>query len=70
MPTGQGFLPFKRPRYIIELVPYTREGEDAGPSISHVYRVTAIGFGVRDTSQVVLQSYYRKQGAHGAGGAK
>ena len=68
MQTGQGFLPFRRPRYIIELVPYTRAGEDAGPQMSYAYRVTAIGFGARENSQVVLQTYYRKQGTQG--GAK
>ena len=70
MATGQGFLPFKRPRYIIELVQYTHEGEDAGPQASHAYRITAIGFGTRENSQVVLQSYYRKLGSHAAAEAK
>jgi Tfp pilus assembly protein PilX len=30
-----------------------------------VYRITAIGFGVRPTTQVVLQSFYRKVAAGG-----
>ena len=65
MQTGEGFLPFRRPRYIIEALPYTQEGEDAGPAAGpaqrNFFRVTSIGFGARETSQVVLQSYYRKQ---------
>jgi type IV pilus assembly protein PilX len=64
MQTGEGFLPFRRPRYMIEALPYTQEGEDAGPegpAQRHFFRVTSIGFGPRETSQVVLQSYYRKQ---------
>jgi type IV pilus assembly protein PilX len=67
MQTGEGFLPFKRPRYIIELLPYTQEGEDAGPQRSYFYRVTAIGFGSNETTEVVLQSFYRKQPPHGEG---
>ncbi|HEV7813647.1 MAG TPA: PilX N-terminal domain-containing pilus assembly protein [Janthinobacterium sp.] len=65
MQTGEGFLPFKRPRYIIELVPYTQEGEDAGPQRSYFYRVTAIGFGSSENTEVVLQSFYRKPPPHG-----
>ena len=60
MQTGQGLLPFQRPRYIIEVLPYTGAGADAGPAMSYFYRVTAIGFGARGTSEVVLQTYYRK----------
>ncbi|MDN2712708.1 PilX N-terminal domain-containing pilus assembly protein [Janthinobacterium sp. SUN118] len=72
MQTGQGFLPFRRPRYIIELLPFHLPGEEAGAVIgslatgNYLYRVTAIGFGAQDSTQVVLQSYYRKQVA-GAG---
>lgn len=70
MQTGEGFLPFRRPRYMIETLPYTQEGEDAGPAQRHFFRVTSIGFGARETSQVVLQSYYRKQRkVPGPGGA-
>ncbi|MES2150302.1 MAG: pilus assembly protein [Pseudomonadota bacterium] len=49
-----------RPRYLIELVPYTRAGEDAGARAVNFYRITAIGFGARDSARVVLQTYYRK----------
>ncbi len=58
--TGQGSLPAKLPRYIIELMPYNYMGEDAGAKLSYFYRVTAIGFGARETTQVVLQTFYRK----------
>lgn len=66
MPTGEGFLPFKRPRYVIELLPYAAEGENAGPDQRFFYRVTAIGFGSSEGSEVVLQSVYRKQADHGS----
>jgi len=66
MPTGEGFLPFKRPRYVIELLPYAAQGEDAGVRQSFFYRVTAIGFGSAPGSEVVLQSVYRKQIGHGS----
>lgn len=65
METGEGFLPFKRPRYIIELVvPDAVDG--AAPVSGHLYRVTAIGFGSRPTSEVVLQSFYRKPESTGS----
>jgi type IV pilus assembly protein PilX len=60
---GKGSLPSKLPRYIIELMTYTREGEGTSiEDMTYFYRVTAIGFGVRDTTQVVLQTFYRKDG--------
>lgn len=65
MQTGQGFQTFKRPRYIIERVPSTQAGDNAEQRPSYVYRVTAIGFGASDDSQVVLQSFYRKRMAGG-----
>ena len=65
METGNGFLPFKRPRYIIELVPYTKAGEDAATQRQYCYRVTAFGFGASAASQVVLQSFYRRRMAPG-----
>lgn len=66
MPTGEGYLPFKRPRYVIELLPYAAQGEDAGVRQNYFYRVTAIGFGSAPGSEVVLQSVYRKQIEHGS----
>ena len=72
MQTGQGFLPSRRPRYLIELLPFHPPGAQAAAvagglaTESYVYRITAIGFGAQESTQVVLQSYYRKQAA-GAG---
>lgn len=60
MRTGEGALPFKRPRYVIERLPYHRPGEEVGAAPAYVYRVTAIGFGARPGTEVVLQSVYRK----------
>lgn len=60
MPTGLGTLPARPPRYIIELMPFPRAGEDAGQPAANFYRVTAIGFGSRPATKVVLQSFYRK----------
>lgn len=60
--TGQGPLPAKLPRYIIELMMYNKAGESADLSgRSYFYRVTAIGFGMRETTRVVLQTFYRKE---------
>jgi type IV pilus assembly protein PilX len=68
MQTGQGFLPFRRPRYLIELLPFHAPGEEAGAAAaaSYLYRVTAIGFGANQDTQVVLQTYYRKHAAEAA----
>ena len=60
LPIGGGALPSGAPRYIIELMPLVRAGDDAGPRADNLYRITAIGFGVRANTQVVLQEFYRK----------
>jgi type IV pilus assembly protein PilX len=61
--TGKGSLPERKPRYIIELMTYNRAGEGASQEdVTYFYRVTAIGFGTRSTTQVVLQTFYRKDG--------
>ncbi|TCS35705.1 type IV pilus assembly protein PilX [Paucimonas lemoignei] len=57
---GKGTLPSRLPRYIIELMPYNRPGEPADKP-SYFYRVTAIGFGARESTQIALQSFYRKE---------
>lgn len=59
-PTGSGSLPARLSRYVIELMVYDKQGESAEKP-SYFYRVTAIGFGARDTTQVVLQTFYRKE---------
>lgn len=60
MPTGAGTLPSRPPRYIIELMPFPLAGEDASEPAPNFYRITAIGFGSRPATKVVLQSFYRK----------
>jgi Tfp pilus assembly protein PilX len=56
MPVASGILPARLPRYLIELVPLAAAAAADGA----FYRITAIGFGSRDTTRVVLQSYYHK----------
>jgi type IV pilus assembly protein PilX len=58
-PAAQGNLPARSPRYIIELLPDTEPGM-AADEPHYVLRITAIGFGARDTSRVVLQTIHRK----------
>jgi type IV pilus assembly protein PilX len=60
-PIGDAALPGRIPRYIIELKLYNRAGANAD-DISYFYRVTAVGFGTRDSTQIMLQTYYRKEG--------
>lgn len=60
MQTGNGFLPFRRPRYLIERVPCHQPGDEVGAPGGTCYRVTAIGFGARSQTEVVLQTVYRK----------
>lgn len=66
MPVGQGTLPQRLPRYIIELMPLARAGDDAAQRTGNFYRITAIGFGASETTSVVLQAYYLKLSAEGA----
>ena len=63
MPVGRGTLPTRLPRYVIELMPYARAGEDAAQRNANFYRITAIGFGASEATQVVLQSFYLKASA-------
>lgn len=59
--TGVGMLPAKPPRYIIELIPYFKAGENAAiEERSYVYRITAVGFGAREGTRVMLQTVYSK----------
>lgn len=57
--SGMGLLPARLPRYIIELIPHRRAGTSA-EQVEYLYRITAVGFGVRETTQVALQTFYRK----------
>jgi type IV pilus assembly protein PilX len=58
--TGAGFLPLRRPRYVVERLPYRPPGAEVGADNGYLYRVTAIGFGSREGTQVVLQATYRR----------
>jgi type IV pilus assembly protein PilX len=58
--TGAGFLPLRRPSYVVERLPYRPPGAEAGADNGYLYRVTAIGFGSREGTQVVLQATYRR----------
>jgi len=54
MRTGEGTMPFRRPRYLVERVAYAPAGEPP----AHYYRVTVIGFGPRPGAETVLQATY------------
>jgi len=53
---GGGILPSRLPAYLVEKL----EPAGAGPPAHHLYRITAIGFGTRPATRVVLQAVYRK----------
>jgi len=60
---GTGLLPARLPRYLIEFMPRGAKTDDAQRHESlPFYRLTAIGFGVRESTYVVLQSLYRQRG--------
>ncbi|QYF93888.1 pilus assembly protein [Massilia sp. PAMC28688] len=65
MPVGRASLPVRLPRYIIEPLPFARAGSSASVAPASLFRITAIGFGVRHGTHVVLQSFYLK--AHASG---
>jgi type IV pilus assembly protein PilX len=62
MQTGEGFLPFKKPRYLIERMECHQPGDDAsaGATPQYCYRVTAIGVGAKLGTEVVVQSVFSK----------
>lgn len=55
MAVGAGLLPARPPVYLIEPV------SDAAPGQGAVFRITAIGFGTRAATQVMVQALYRKR---------
>lgn len=64
MQTGSGPLPASPPRYLIERMPFNQPGASAeSEGQAPIYRVTALGFGMRESTQVMLQSLYRKAGS-------
>ncbi|MBS1169430.1 MAG: pilus assembly protein [Burkholderiaceae bacterium] len=61
MQVGTGSTPARLPRYIIEIFKYNQAGSGTGGQDStFFFRITAIGYGMRDTTKVVLQTFYRK----------
>ncbi|MBI3285741.1 MAG: pilus assembly protein [Burkholderiales bacterium] len=60
MMVGKSSFPAKLPRYIIEAVADVEPGQVADESTKYIFRITAIGFGANESTQVVLQSFYRK----------
>ncbi|MEA5098215.1 MAG: PilX N-terminal domain-containing pilus assembly protein [Burkholderiaceae bacterium] len=61
MQTGIGATPARLPRYIIEIFVDNQAGGSTSPEeASYIYRVTAIGYGMRDSTKVTLQTFYRK----------
>jgi len=57
--TGNGVLPARLPGYLVERL----EVAGTGPPPDVFYRITAIGFGTRTGTQVVLQALYRRPAA-------
>jgi len=59
LPTGEGGLPLETPRYLIELMPASADGQ--------LYRIAARGAGSRAGAGAAVQAYYRLPpgGAHG-----
>ncbi len=62
MQTGNGALPARLPRYLIEAI-----SQQPVTGSDNAYRITAIGFGAREDNQVVLQSVFRQHAPGGAG---
>ncbi len=56
-----GSAPAKLPRYIIEIFRYNEAGASANNrDATFFFRVTAVGFGMKEATRVVLQTFYRK----------
>lgn len=63
MPVGGGALPARRPRYLIEAYPDRRAGSSADlAGAGALYCISAVGFGVQEDTQVLLQACYRRAG--------
>ena len=61
LPTGtSGIRPEIAPRYIIEVIPDPTPGSNASTKPT-LYRVTAMGFGPRKSTQAVVQMIFRKE---------
>jgi type IV pilus assembly protein PilX len=63
MPVAGGGLPARRPRYLIEAYPDRRAGSSADlAGAGALYCISAVGFGVQEETQVLLQAWYRRAG--------
>jgi type IV pilus assembly protein PilX len=61
MPVAGGMLPARAPRYIIEDFALREAGTSAEPSgRRRLFRISALGFGMRDSTRVLLQAWYRR----------
>lgn len=61
LPTGGAGLPARLPRYIIEAVPYAGVDQSTTMGLNtRAFLVTAVGFGTRVETQVMLQSLVYK----------
>jgi type IV pilus assembly protein PilX len=60
--SGGGIRPARAPRYIIEIIDDQAQGNNAASTQTpKMYRVTAMGFGPRVDTQVVMQMVFRKE---------
>jgi type IV pilus assembly protein PilX len=59
LPTGEGGLPLETPRYLIELMPASADGQ--------LYRIAARGAGSMPGAGAAVQAYYRLPPAGGHG---
>lgn len=55
-----GVQPERAPRYLVEVIEDHSPGGNAGVT-RHMYRVSAVGFGPREETQVMLQMFFRKE---------
>jgi type IV pilus assembly protein PilX len=64
MQVGIGPMQQRLPRYLIEAYADRRAGAAADLFASaRIYRISAMGFGVQDSTRVLLQAWYRRAGA-------
>jgi Tfp pilus assembly protein PilX len=64
MPIAAGMLPARLPRYIIEDFALRIAGTGAEPGLRRrLFRISALGFGMRDSTRVLLQAWYRRAGS-------
>lgn len=56
---GSGLNPARRPAYVIEALRDPADRDLGGASPQYIYRVTAMGFGPRVDTRVVLQMLFR-----------